>query len=271
MLVDLLQPNKSDALAYFDSGSKEPARYARALIVVGATDEPYLREYQVGPLPVKDGFTQVFPLDYPFNKDKGGYQRIYNLDLLAIAQFNFQVGANVTDITQDLLNGVSELRSSTTFANLRDQTAQGAANDTLGIAGSAPLIHEGDRVLQWNEFYVIHSGKCVDEDLLLTGLEFKTDVTGRDPAKWSVLAWYFNGVVYRDLDEFRQAMKSSDFVKPGAPIDDSWACTDQNGEKLPHDELNPPVPVSPDGARFTLDAAQKYVEWSMYESMSSLW
>ena len=106
LLVELLQPNKTDALKYFDGNASAPTRYARALIVFGATEEPYLREYQVGPLPINNGTTSVVPLDYPFNKPEGGYQRIYNLDLLDIALFNFQVAANISDITMELLNGV---------------------------------------------------------------------------------------------------------------------------------------------------------------------
>ena len=107
-MVDQLQPNKSDALAYLDSGAQAPVRYARALLLYGATDEPYLREFQVGPLPISNGSTQVFPLDYPYNKGQG-YQRIYDLDLLEIANYNYEVGANVTDLTSKLLNGVGTI------------------------------------------------------------------------------------------------------------------------------------------------------------------
>ena len=106
LLVELLLPNKSDALAYLDSGSKAPTRYARALLLFGATLEPYLQEYQVGPLPVSKGSTHVSLLDYPFNKGKG-YQRIYDLDYIAIAEYNYKIGTSIKDITKKLLNGVS--------------------------------------------------------------------------------------------------------------------------------------------------------------------
>lgn len=110
---------------------------------------------------------------------------------------------------------------------------------------------------------MIHSGDCIDEDLLLSGLEFKSDITGRDPSKWSVVAWHFNGIYYPSTAAFRNAVKSPGFVKPGPPVDGKWACTDYNGQKLPHDNLNPPVPVQPDGTRFSVDKAAKYIEWSM--------
>lgn len=149
-------------------------------------------------------------------------------------------------------------------ANIRDKTATGTPDGTLAIAGSTPLIHEGDRVLQWNQFYGLHTGACEDEDLLPSGLMFKTDFTGRDPSKWSVVAWQYNGIFYESEAAFRRAINGSSFIKSGPNVDGDWACTDYNNNSFPHDELNPPVPVQPDGARFALDEQEKYVEWSTF-------
>lgn len=142
------------------------------------------------------------------------------------------------------------------------QTAIGAPNDTYALAGNTPLIHEGDKVYQWNQFYQIHTGGCYDEVLLPTGLMFKTDLTGRDPTKWAPTQWQYNGILYDSADSIRAAANKSDFVNPGPNVDGPWACTDTFGEPLPHDTLNPPVSVQPDGNRFALDMEEKYVEWS---------
>ncbi len=88
-------------------GSPAPVRYAQALIRFGATLEPYLQEFQVGPLPVNNGSTTLAPLDYIYNKGKG-YQRIYNVDTDELAVFTYGIGSNVADITQLLVNGVSQ-------------------------------------------------------------------------------------------------------------------------------------------------------------------
>ena len=93
---------------------------------------------------------------------------------------------------------------------------------------------------------------------------FKADITGRDPAKWSVVAWQYNGIYYESEAAFRRAINSTGFAKPGTNVDGPWGCTDYNKDPFPHDELNPPVPVQPDGARFAVDVEEKYVEWSMY-------
>ena len=117
-------------------------------------------------------------------------------------------------------------------------------------------------MFQWAQLFSLHTGACLDENLLPTGLIFKADITGRDPSKWSVVAWQYNGVFYESDKAFYQAFNSSSFVKPGTNLDGDWACTDYNNDPFPHDELNPPVPVQPDGPRFAVDITAKYVEWS---------
>ena len=74
----------------------------------GATLEPNIQEFQVGPLPVANGSTTVAPLNYPYNKGRG-YQRIYNLDTEALTVFTYTIGASIADLTQLLINGVSQL------------------------------------------------------------------------------------------------------------------------------------------------------------------
>lgn len=113
MTVELLQPNKSDAVAYLDSGAPAPTRYAKTTLQFGATLEPYIQEYMVGPLPVNNGTgangtTSYAELNYIYNKGIGR-QRVYNADSLALAAFNVQVGAGIADITQALLNGVRNI------------------------------------------------------------------------------------------------------------------------------------------------------------------
>lgn len=107
MQVELLQPKKADALAFFDSGAAAPDRYARAVVQFGATLEPYIQEYQVGPLPVANGSTTLAPLDSIYNKGKG-YIRIYDHDQEALAAFTYQIATSIADITKLLLNGVSQ-------------------------------------------------------------------------------------------------------------------------------------------------------------------
>ena len=105
--VELLQPNKSDALPYLDSYAPAPARYAKATLQFGATAEPYIQEYMVGPLPVVAGKTSYAELSYIYTSGSGR-SRVYNADAASVQAFNLKVGAGIADITRDLLNGVSQ-------------------------------------------------------------------------------------------------------------------------------------------------------------------
>lgn len=105
MLVELLQPNKSDALPYLNGEGAKPLRYAKATIQFQATLEPYLQEFMIGPLPVSNE-TTLEPLNYPFNKGVG-MQRIYNADADAYLVFLANISASVEDILMEMFNGVS--------------------------------------------------------------------------------------------------------------------------------------------------------------------
>ena len=130
------------------------------------------------------------------------------------------------------------------------------------VGGTDPLTHENGRITQWAQFISLQTGIFVSETLLPTGLEFKLDVTGRDPSKWSVLGWYYQGAFYETADGLRKAIKQYGFRKPGPNADGPWTSTDWNNETVPHDNISPPVPVQPEGQRWGVDVEEKYVEWS---------
>lgn len=103
--LDLLQPNKTDALIYLEGNGPAPTRYARATLQFNSQVQPYIQEYMVGPLPVQEGSTQYEELNYIFTSGRGR-TNVYNADSEAIAAFNLEVGADIQDITKKLLNGV---------------------------------------------------------------------------------------------------------------------------------------------------------------------
>lgn len=104
--MDLLQPNKTDALAYLDEDGPAPVRYARATLQFNSMMQPYIQEYMVGPLPIEEGSVHYEELNYIFTSGRGR-TRVYNADSEAIAAFNLEIGAQIADITKSLLNGVS--------------------------------------------------------------------------------------------------------------------------------------------------------------------
>ncbi|WVO21367.1 uncharacterized protein IAS62_002675 [Cryptococcus decagattii] len=53
-VVDILPPNKTEALSYMDGNGIKPERWAIASLLCGATEEPYAQNLIVGPLPVSE-------------------------------------------------------------------------------------------------------------------------------------------------------------------------------------------------------------------------
>lgn len=243
-LVELLQPNKTDALAYLDGTSPPPARYAHAVLDIRSVDEAYMQDFVVGPLPVVMGVTTIEPLNYPYNKGKG-IARNYNADEDSRAKFLVEVGKNISDITMGLW-GVK---------------MTGAEDDPLSIWGIDPLWQEDGRIISWEQFWGVPTGEFASYSLLPMGLYFKTDVTGRDVSKWSVKGVFYNGIFYETLDDFRAAYNTPGFEKLGGNIDGNWTHTDQEGAIIKGDELYPPIHVAPEGGRFGLDQEKQYVEW----------
>jgi primary-amine oxidase len=103
--MDVLQPNKTEALAYLDHDGPPPPRYARATLQFNSQEQPYIQEYMVGPLPMSDPSAHYEELNYMFTSGRGR-TNVYNADSEAIALFNLEVGTEIKDITKKLLNGV---------------------------------------------------------------------------------------------------------------------------------------------------------------------
>lgn len=156
-----------------------------------------------------------------------------------------KVGASVADITMDLWN----------------KSMLGLENDTLICWGIDPPIEVEDRFIRWDQFWSKPEGIFDVTSLMQMGLFFLSDVTGRDTSKWSVQGWYYNGIFYETTEEFRTAYWGGKIEKLQGNVDGEWGHTDQRGPILPHDKKTPPVTVAPQGARFSIDNENKYVEW----------
>ncbi|KAJ7159987.1 copper amine oxidase [Mycena crocata] len=249
-VVDLVQPNKTDALDYLDNGGPAPDRFAVARIAFGATEEPWLQDFIVGPLPISNASTYA-SLDWATTSGSAKI-RNYDADEDLTTQWNLDVTATVADIVLDLLNG----------------TATGSDDDDFDIWGIDPLWKEEidgeERIILWSTYWRYPSdGNAIfdGETLLPQGLFFKSDVTGRDSSKWKLLGWLYGDIFYSTTEEFRAAWSSPDFVKYELNLPGSWIGSDQTGDFFPADNIAPPVAVQPNGQRFSVDEEEKYVEW----------
>ncbi|KAJ6545811.1 copper amine oxidase, partial [Mycena vulgaris] len=228
-MVDLVQPNKTDALEYLDNGGPVPDRFATARVAFGATEEPYVQEFAVGPLPISNASTYA-SLDW---LTTSGSAKIRNYN----AGVSFQI---VADIILDLLNG----------------TATGSDDDDFDIWGIDPLWREEidgeEHIILWNTYWRYPSGK----DALFDGkpfcprFVFKSDITGRDSSKWKVLGWIYGDIFYPTIEAFREAWSSPGSVKYELNFPGSWIASDQVRDFLPGDNMAPPVTIQPNGLWF---------------------
>ncbi|KEY64646.1 hypothetical protein S7711_02847 [Stachybotrys chartarum IBT 7711] len=248
LIVELMQPNKSDALAYIDGNSCAPTRYAHAILNFQNSSEPYYQDILVGPLPVRNGTTRWEPLDYFLTRKTEG--KVRNLDADAdtlYGEWHYSVGASIADITLDLWNA----------------TMMGLDNDTLIAWGTDPVLQDPEtgRVQRWDSFFSVQDDIFDVGSILPMGLYFLTEIRGRNVEDWSLDGWYYDGQFFATTEEFREAYWAGDVRKYDGNWDNEAFHTDQSGPIPPMDGNAPPVSVAPHGARFAVDEERQYVEW----------
>lgn len=242
-----MMPNKTAVLPYVDGTGKEPPRYARVVLSNRTTTQPYHQELLVGPLPLDNATASWQPLEYTATRKNQGKTRDLAADEPShYADWLYPLSRGIMDITLDLWNA----------------TCMGQANDTILPVGINPLWQDEDgSVHRWDMYFRIPAGGFDTQTLLPLGLFVKSNITGRDPSRWRVEGWFYNGVFYPTTEAFRAAHRRPGFVKLPAGAEGAWAWTDRQGAPFARDETAPPRAVAGGPPRFAVDTAQKYVEW----------
>jgi primary-amine oxidase len=249
LLVEIMPPNKTDVVSYLDDNGPAPARYAHVIIDHQATLEPYYQDLLVGPLPLNNATVTYESLTYPYTrKTEGRVRNIVADQNVVFYEWIFNQTASLLDITLDLWNG----------------SMLGLANDTLTVWGIDPLMQD-DGIIRWDMFWNKPTTDFDSGTLLPLGLYFKSNVTGRDPSKWTIDGWLYNDIFHPTTEAFKAAYWSPGFVKLPANIDGAWAWTDQEGTIPPFDTNYPPTGIAPSGSRYSVDAEQQYVKWMDFE------
>ena len=101
--------------------------------------------------------------------------------------------------------------------------------------------------------------------LLPQGIYVRIDTTSSDTDDWSASEYYYNGILYDNVDDFRSAVADPDFFSTPANFDGSWTNTEDFESIPPGRELPPPVSVQPYGPRYKLDRRSQYVSWFGFE------
>ena len=247
-IVETLRPNKTDAVSYLNDGKHSPERWAKAAVSQHFADGPYMVYYAVGPLPVS-AKTQVQPLEYVFNSGRN-YVSNPVQDFAAISEWGLSLAENISDITDKLLGATAD---------------RNELDDPQGLISwpRGSRVQRGGMSL-WFQIYKpgLSSGA---RTLLPQGIYAKVDATSTDINKWSVGNFYYNGVLYDSVADFRTAVHSPDFVRTPPNMDGSWTDTEDFESRPDGRELPPPVSIQPYGARYKLDREQQYISWFGFE------
>ncbi|KAK8035098.1 Copper amine oxidase [Apiospora rasikravindrae] len=239
LAIDLLQPNKTSVLPFVAGTGPAPPVYARANLLFGATEEPYMEEFVVGPLPLSNS-TAAHPVSFFSNRQKGSKIRVHDADFATDGDLSKAFLTEAADVLKILWN---------------------VGPDGVQLVSSSPVQVENGQVTTW---YGIEGKpkKMYDTGTLLPlGLYIRANITGRDTSKWAVNGWLYNDILYSSLDEFRKAVTAPGFKSLGGGVDGAWSQLERNGDDLPFDDLQPPTLVQPGSKRFSVDTENEFVSW----------
>ncbi|KAK4970550.1 hypothetical protein LTR66_011535 [Elasticomyces elasticus] len=246
--IEVLRPNKTDALLYLADTANVPQRWARVALAQNVQDQALIVYYMVGPLPISSG-SQALPLEYCFNSGRnyvpnpvGNYVRLQD--------FSLALAENISDITEALLGATANR------ANPDDP-------DGLLVVPRPVRVAGGDLV-EWVQLY--RPGmKSNARTILPQGIYAKLNTSSRDVGEWTVGGWYYNGVLYESIDSFRAAVQAPGFQKTPLNLDGPWTDTEDFVSSPPGRDMPPPVMVQPNGPRYRLDRKERHVSWMGFE------
>lgn len=260
--IELITPNKTDALPYLDSSSTNkrasksspPKRYARAVLFNGGSSVPHVKELQIGPLPISSE-TKAVPFSYVYqNSTVPGVEgegvfpfnarTTYGIESAALDAFIVSFMTEIKDVTNDILGGAYT----------------GSEGDKLTYSWQGPNSFDGN----WRRYWLFFMGRGFGAQYLSpTGFFVYVDASGSDASQWYIRRIVYNHQVYQSLDEFQDSWKNGS-IKKGKKInlaDDTWATRKRMGKQRPLDDRAAPRSTSFDGSRIKADREEGYVEW----------
>ncbi|KAE9394115.1 amine oxidase catalytic domain-containing protein [Gymnopus androsaceus JB14] len=243
-LIETYYPPKAEALAYLAGGSA-PDKYARVTIQHGGLENPVVRNYLVGPLPVGER-TVIRPLTEIYHESEIPFDARGMISILELQQlFKF--------ITPELSNAMQDLFGA---------TARGAENDTLIVSASGPFSFDGTKRKVWYSFRRNVAGPW----LLPINFWQYVDVSGTDPSLWKVLKVVYNHQVFESTEGFLEAFRNGTLIRSPETLitqdkDYSWTTRKRVGKPRDLDHLPGPRSVSFAGLRFRVDQETQYISW----------
>ncbi|KAF2105040.1 copper amine oxidase [Rhizodiscina lignyota] len=247
--VEVLPPNKTDAIKYLEGTDAPPARWARISVNNGSTEQAGIYQYMVGPLPTTQE-TIIQPLLYCYNSGRH-YVRNPLPNMEDITEWFAATGEELSDIMDDLIPGVRNPSNLPDAPPLMGVTRPAVFNDDGVVVSWAQVHGPGVRFDAWS--------------LNPQGIYCKFEIAGRDKSQWKITQWYYNGEFYNSTQDFRQAWKEPGFKKLPPNHDGKWTAAQPDQQGLASRAEAGPVMVQPAGGRFAVDEREKFVSWMGFE------
>ncbi|KAG9040344.1 hypothetical protein FS837_000767 [Tulasnella sp. UAMH 9824] len=258
-LIELITPNKTDAISYLDSYSTTQQnfnhsplnRYARAILFNGGYSVPHIKELQVGPLPISSE-TKAVPFSYVYQNSS-----IPGVEGEGVFPFNSRPNYGIEGAALDV-SFMTEIKDATN--DLIGGAYTGSEDDKIMCAWQGPNSFDGS----WRRSWLFFMGKGFGARYMLpTGLFVYVDTSGSDTSKWYVRRVLYNHQVFQSLEDFKNAWENGNIEKgKKVDLDDKkWTTRQRRGEQRPLDDRPAPVSNSFGGSRIKADRAEGYVEW----------
>ncbi|KIK59562.1 hypothetical protein GYMLUDRAFT_44520 [Collybiopsis luxurians FD-317 M1] len=243
-LIETYYPPKADALEYL-AGGNAPDKYARVTIQHGGLENPIVKDYLVGPLPVGEQ-TGIKQLTEIYHESEIPYNARGFVNIVEIQDvFKLLLTPDLSDALEDLFGA----------------TARGLDNDTLVAAASGPFSFDGTSRKMWFSFRRNVAG------LWLHPINFwqYIDISGTDTSLWKAYKVVYNHQVFKSTEEFLEAYRNGTLIRNPEhsphPPDYSWTTRKRIGKPRDLDHLPGPRSVSFAGLRFRVDRATQYISW----------
>ncbi|KAJ7168667.1 amine oxidase catalytic domain-containing protein [Mycena filopes] len=287
-LIENFPPPKAEVLEYFDGNAEAPGRFAKIVLMLGATSPQSIAQYLLGPLPttistltLNAAAPELKPLRHIYTRPDVPYNgRLYAQNASHLQEFVRQMLAPLHNATQELLGGVVHGPQGRPPALTVLEDSDPDSESELVFGGSTPFSYDGSFRRMWIQLKKNGPGSF----LKALDMYFYVDMSAPEPAGWFLVRMVYNRQVFGTTEEFLQAYTNGTLKRshmPDAPSAEeaSWASRARRGTKRDLDERAGPRQVSFNGPRYRVDRANQYVSWmgwSFYLSFArdmgmSLW
>lgn len=250
--IELLPPEKQQALDYLEGRGKQPLRRAKVTIFRGDKAKPDVEEYIVGPLP--NPSYGILLRNVPF-----AFRPISSTESVAMLAIGIIIERDLGRIMHESFGA--------SFINCGSQCLTAYVMTPMSTA-----ISQKEERMIW--FWVAYNAEFIS--LHPVDLNILVNLTGNDPSKYSVDKIWYNGQLFHSITEFVDRYFTDPTVKKlklTFPKNDKnlFSTLNLRGTTFPTTGQRRPYQTEPDGRRYSLTGTEvEYMGWKFTFRMSTV-